>query len=163
MPAMAHQGRKRTSEVATRVSDARPQREGPIDWAHLSRFTLNDRNLEHEVLGLFAAEAPRYLAKMYAARSRKEWVEAAHTLKGSARAVGAWAIAECAQAAETLQLSARAPQTGMSPGSEPINLDSNRGLRQALEKLADAVHSTLAYIEQLRSPVAPTDSGTRGP
>ena len=59
--------------------DARRTCETPIDWTHLSRFTLNDTALENEVLGLFAMDAPRYLAKMVAARGRKDWIEAAHT------------------------------------------------------------------------------------
>ena len=153
MPLMVHEGPKATREAAGRMSGPLPSRDVPIDWAHLSRFTLNDRNLEHEVLGLFAMEAPRYLAKMHAASNRKDWIEAAHTLKGSARAVGAWAIAECAQAAETLHFNA-------DLGAEQVDLNGNRGLKQALEKLSEAVRSTLAYIEHLRS-AAPANAVTR--
>ena len=134
----------------------RPARDGghrpdtPIDWAHLSRFTLNDRALELEVLGLFAAEAPRYLARMQLATDRKDWIEAAHTLKGSARAVGAWAIAECAQAAEALELGARREVSG---GAVPASSDLRalHGTRQALERLNVAVHRTLIYIEEMSS------------
>lgn len=112
----------------------------PIDWAHLSRFTLNDRSLEREVLGLFASEAPRYLTLLLGTHSRKSWIEAAHTLKGSARAVGAWAVAECAQAIETLEITAR---------GEFAEKRASRSMELALEKLVDAVRRTLAYIDQL--------------
>lgn len=112
----------------------------PIDWAHLSRFTLDDKSLEREVLGLFASDAPRYLSLLLATTSRKSWIEAAHTLKGSARAVGAWAVAECAQAVETLEITAR---------GEFVDKRTNRTVEQALDKLVDAVRKTLAYIERL--------------
>ncbi len=151
----------RTQERLERVpAGIRPARdedrrhETPIDWAHLSRFTLNDRALEQEVLGLFAMEAPRYLARMQGATDRKEWMEAAHTLKGSARAVGAWAIAECAQAAETLQISAEREFAGRQATSA-ITISAAHGARQALERLADAVHRTLAYIDERRTASTP--------
>ena len=119
----------------------------PIDWAHLSRFTLNDRALELEVLRLFAVDAPRYLTLLLGTASRKSWIEAAHTLKGSARAVGAWAIAETAQALETLEATAR---------GEFAEKRSSRSVELQLEKLVDAVRQTLAYIDQL-------DGGRRVP
>jgi HPt (histidine-containing phosphotransfer) domain-containing protein len=72
----------------------------PIDHAYLRRFTLGDRALEHEVLGLFADQAPTYLLHLMAAESDRAWFEAAHALKGSARAVGAWRVALLAKQAE---------------------------------------------------------------
>ncbi|ODT27829.1 MAG: hypothetical protein ABS54_05815 [Hyphomicrobium sp. SCN 65-11] len=132
-----------------RSRDVERRQDTPIDWAHLSRFTLNDRALEQEVLGLFADEAPRYLARMQAAADRKDWIEAAHTLKGSARAVGAWAIAECAQAAEALQLSAQRQLAGGNAASGDVR--AAHGARQALERLSEAIHRTLTYIEEMRS------------
>lgn len=76
-----------------------------IDHAHLARYTLGDRALEVEVLELFVGEAPRTLARLRAACEaehvpQKEWQLASHTLKGSARAVGAWKVADHAEAAE---------------------------------------------------------------
>jgi HPt (histidine-containing phosphotransfer) domain-containing protein len=140
MPTTVIEGHDRSWDTALRKNDSRRTCETPIDWAHLSRFTLNDKVLEHEVLGLFAMDAPRYLAKMVAARGRKDWIEAAHTLKGSARAVGAWSVAEHAEAAEALQLTARCDH------SEPAG---GRGMSEALDKLGRAVRTTVAYIEQL--------------
>lgn len=72
----------------------------PIDHAHLGRYTLGNRALEIEVLQLFAGEAPLTLDKLRAASCEKAWHIAAHTLKGSARAVGAWTIGSIAEAAE---------------------------------------------------------------
>lgn len=150
MATTAMDGLDLSRHTAVRRHESRPASDTPIDWSHLSRFTLGDKALETEVLGLFAMDAPRYLAKMIAARSRKDWIEAAHTLKGSARAVGAWNVAECAQSAEALQLPA---------GSEWAEPADNRGMADALDKLSRAVRGTVAYIEQLAamsrmSPVA---------
>ena len=150
MPALTQESHERGRVTMRRPSADERSRDTPIDWAHLSRFTLNDKALEHEVLGLFAMEAPRYLVRMYAAADRKDWIEAAHTLKGSARAVGAWAIAECAQAAEALQLSAQ-HEFSAGPVGDGADVQANRGTRQALEKLNEAVRRTLTYIEQIRS------------
>ena len=72
----------------------------PLDRTHLSRQTFGDRKLEREVLDLFRTQSPIYLGRVKAARSESEWREAVHTLKGSARAIGAWRIAEAAERAE---------------------------------------------------------------
>jgi len=71
-----------------------------IDHAHLRRFTMGDLQLENEVLDLFASELPRTLASLQSAATAKDWKIAAHTLKGSARTVGAWRVAAAAVDAE---------------------------------------------------------------
>ncbi len=71
-----------------------------IDHDHLRRYTMGDLQLEQEVLGLFADELPKTLDALRVAKTDLEWKIAAHTLKGSARAVGAWRIAAAAVAAE---------------------------------------------------------------
>jgi FOG: HPt domain len=81
---------------------AEPASAWPVDIVHLSRYTLGDKSLEREVLGLFAAEARQRIDAFTRARSEKEWQMAAHTLKGSSRAVGAWRVAHLAQEAERL-------------------------------------------------------------
>ncbi len=134
---------------APRPSAGARRHDTPIDWAHLSRYTMNDRALAHEVLGLFAMEAPRYLAELQSAASHKAWIVAAHTLKGSARAVGAWAIAECALAAEAVELSAER-EHARSP--DRPHARATHGADQVLERLSEAVQRTLAYIEHTRSP-----------
>ena len=140
-------GLDRGRDTAGRKAGARQTCDTPIDWAHLSRFTLNDKALENEVLGLFAMDAPRYLAKMITARGRKDWIEAAHTLKGSARAVGAWNVAECAEAAEALHHTAA--------GEQP-EVFGSRGMAEVLDKLNRAVLGTVAYIEKLTTPARKT-------
>ena len=75
----------------------------PIDRAHLRRYTLGDKALEDEVLRLFLAQLPETLAALRSAATERDWKIAAHTLKGSSRAVGAWRIASLAQEAEALR------------------------------------------------------------
>jgi HPt (histidine-containing phosphotransfer) domain-containing protein len=85
-------------ELPRSESSERP----PIDRAHLGRYTLADPRLEKEILGLFVAQLPLTLEALRFAASDRDWRVAAHTLKGSARAVGAWHIAEIALEAEKL-------------------------------------------------------------
>lgn len=71
-----------------------------IDHGHLRRYTMGDQQLELEVLHLFAGELPKTIRALRDARTDMDWKVAAHTLKGSARAVGAWRVAAAAVAAE---------------------------------------------------------------
>jgi HPt (histidine-containing phosphotransfer) domain-containing protein len=77
-----------------------------VDRAYLARFTLGNAALEREVLELFAAQAPVYLQRLREAASRKAWKEAAHTIKGSASAIGAWRLARFAEMAERIDVEA---------------------------------------------------------
>lgn len=74
----------------------------PIDRAHLARYTLGQADLEREILGLFVRQLPLTLESLRFAATDRDWQVAAHTLKGSARAVGAWKVAQLAQSAERL-------------------------------------------------------------
>ena len=71
----------------------------PVDMAHLARQTMDDRVLEQEVLALFVQQALSVRDKIVDADA-KERVLLAHGLKGSARGIGAFAVAECAAAIE---------------------------------------------------------------
>jgi len=73
-----------------------------IDLAHLSRMTLGDSSLEQEVLRLFDRQATMLVARMHGAAPSLV-AASAHTLKGSARGIGAWRIA---RDAETVELTA---------------------------------------------------------
>ncbi len=73
-----------------------------IDLKHLRRYTMGDRALEQEVLELFLAQLPKTIAALSGAVNDHEWRIAAHTIKGSGRAVGAWQIARLAEQAERL-------------------------------------------------------------
>ncbi|SDA41249.1 Hpt domain-containing protein [Mesorhizobium qingshengii] len=72
-----------------------PRRSRPVDLAHLARQTMGDRSLEQEVLALFVQQALSVRDRIVDANI-KDRLLLAHGLKGSARGVGAFAIADCA-------------------------------------------------------------------
>jgi HPt (histidine-containing phosphotransfer) domain-containing protein len=73
---------------------------GPIDLEHLQRTTLGDANLEREVLGMFAKQAGRLVGALAALPPEANAL--AHTLKGSARAIGAFGVADRAEGLEAV-------------------------------------------------------------
>ena len=77
--------------------------ERPIDLVHLSRQTLGDRALEVELLALFERQAAQIMERLNdcAKDSDRRWRrDLAHTLKGSARAIGANRVAAAAHTYE---------------------------------------------------------------
>ena len=73
----------------------------PIDFAHLQRQTMGDKDLEAEILSLFAREA-RQLVDRLAHEPASARPGIAHRLKGAARGVGAFRVAAAAEALEAL-------------------------------------------------------------
>jgi HPt (histidine-containing phosphotransfer) domain-containing protein len=72
-----------------------------IDQAHLFRMTLGDHSLEAEVLRLFDRQSTMLLDRMGAASAECRQA-LAHTLKGSARGIGAWRVAHAAENLERI-------------------------------------------------------------
>jgi HPt (histidine-containing phosphotransfer) domain-containing protein len=68
--------------------------EPPIDLQHLKRMTMGEPALEREVLTLFATQSRELASKLAGMPDDADAL--AHTLKGSARAVGAFRVAEAA-------------------------------------------------------------------
>jgi HPt (histidine-containing phosphotransfer) domain-containing protein len=67
---------------------------GPIDVEHLRRMTLGDAALEREVLAMFSSQAIHLVGTI--ASLPKDAGALAHKLKGSARAIGAFEVADAA-------------------------------------------------------------------
>jgi HPt (histidine-containing phosphotransfer) domain-containing protein len=95
--------------------------DGPIDIDHLARMTLGDASLEREVLAMFSGQAVSLLGAL--SSLPPEAAALAHTLKGSARAIGAFGVA---QAAECLEAVIRRGE------------DSSRALAELDEAIAQA-------------------------
>lgn len=68
--------------------------DSPIDVQHLGRMTLGEAALEIEVLALFAAQSHELIGRL--AAQPADGAALAHTLKGSARAIGAFRVADAA-------------------------------------------------------------------
>src|SRR5436309_2871117 len=71
---------------------------GLIDTGHLGQMTLGDSGLRREVLTLFVRQSSRLLTELSVCPADATAI--AHTLKGSARGIGAFAVAECAERLE---------------------------------------------------------------
>lgn len=91
-----------TKAAAAEAAERSAGQPAPIDRAHLARYTLGDAALEREILELFLGHLPNTIRDLGLAETDKDWHMAAHALKGSARAVGAWRLAREAEAAERL-------------------------------------------------------------
>ena len=81
--------------------------ERPIDLDHLNRYTGGDRGLNEEILKLFEDQCAVTLAQLEALAKEdgaggKIWHQLTHTLKGAARGVGAFGLAEIAAEAEKI-------------------------------------------------------------
>jgi len=72
-----------------------------IDLVHLSKQTMGDATLEAELLRLFDRQTRNILAQLEAELAARRRSDLAHTLKGSARAIGAFLVADAAERLET--------------------------------------------------------------
>lgn len=116
-------------QTDTSTSDCRP-----VDLVHLSRLTLGNRDLEQEVLQLFIRQSSIYLKRLSEASDKKSWCDAAHTIKGSAKGIGAWKVAEIAEAIERVQKAEAEGET-----------------RELLQALSESVEEANAFIESVIS------------
>jgi HPt (histidine-containing phosphotransfer) domain-containing protein len=98
--------------------------DGPIDFEHLKRMTLGDAGLEHEVLAMFAAQSAKLSGTL--ASLPADAGALAHTLKGSARAIGAFGVADAAARLEAV----------LASGADPSNLLTELGDAVALARTA---------------------------
>ncbi len=72
-----------------------------IDFEHLAKYTDRDESLEAEILRMFVTQAEMWLKALHDSEDSDAWTAAAHSLKGSARGIGAWLLADlCAKAEE---------------------------------------------------------------
>ena len=99
-----------------------------IDIEHLGRMTLGDSSLEQEVLAMFAAQSVTLIGAL--AGLPPDAGALAHTLKGSARAIGAFGVADAAEELEA------ALANGGNPAKE-------------LSKLTDAVAQARTAIDAI--------------
>lgn len=83
----------------------------PVDLAHLARYTGGDSAIDREILELFVRQSSTLLAQLADARDAKAWHDIAHSLKGAARGIGAFALADVAAEAEPLDPATQRAQT----------------------------------------------------
>jgi len=86
----------------------------PVDIAHLSRYTGGDAALNAEVLQLFVDQSAlllRQLQGIVEAQDAQGWKHITHSLKGAARGIGAFGLADVAAEAEPLDPALQAAET----------------------------------------------------
>jgi HPt (histidine-containing phosphotransfer) domain-containing protein len=92
--------------------------DGPIDIAHLRRMTLGDASLEREVLAMFSAQAVGLVGALATLPSDAGVLT--HTLKGSARAIGAFGVADAAACLEVAIQSGGDPAPALAELSDAV-------------------------------------------
>ncbi len=107
---------------------ARRDLTGAVDFAYLESFAAGDMAVVEEVLGLFREQAELWLRLLDSMAPGDAWRDAAHTIKGAARGIGANALAEACAAAELADSPAAAERTAL------------------LDRVRDALDLTLADI-----------------
>ncbi len=118
--------------------------EPPLDLVHLARQSLGDHELEAELLGLFRLQAPALTAQLSDSSllSLESKAKIAHTLRGSALAVGAGRVAQTAWRFEELALAG-----GGEPGQDA---DRRSVEAEAITALLAAVTEAVVEIERIR-------------
>ena len=82
-----------------------------FDRVHLKHYTMENHDLEQEIVALFLQQLPGTISLLKSARRPVDWKLAAHTLKGSAAAVGAARLNALAVAIEQSAFG-KDPKTG---------------------------------------------------
>jgi HPt (histidine-containing phosphotransfer) domain-containing protein len=81
-------------------TSSNPSQPPAIDRAHLDRMTGGDSELALEVLDLFGEQSAMWQRLLAPSSENADWLVGVHTIKGSARGIGAWDLAEACSTAE---------------------------------------------------------------
>ncbi len=104
-----------------------------VDLRHLDRYTGGDRAVNQGILVLFENQCQEMLARLEELSGEtanpKDWREVTHTLKGAARGIGAFGLANEAAQAET---------TGPT---------DRRGAIEALQRMKAKSEAVYGFIE----------------
>ncbi|HEX4198285.1 MAG TPA: Hpt domain-containing protein [Caulobacteraceae bacterium] len=121
---------------------ARRDLTGAVNFKHLETYAAGDQAVVDEVLAIFREQAAMWIRLLDPAAEGGAWRDAAHTLKGSALGVGAFALADECEAAELAEADV---------GQRTRLLESVRTeLDRALADIAAYAHEQA--LRSLRSP-----------
>jgi HPt (histidine-containing phosphotransfer) domain-containing protein len=128
---------------------ARRDLTGAVNFKHLETYAAGDQAVVDEVLAIFREQAAMWIRLLDPAAEGEGWRDAAHTLKGSALGVGAFALADECEAAELADA---------DPGRRASLLESVRTeLDRALADIAAYAHEQA--LKSLRGPPAEGGAG----
>ncbi len=114
---------------------------GAVNFQHLETFAAGDQVVIDEVLAIFQEQAAMWVRLLDPKAEGEAWRDAAHTLKGSALGVGAFALADECEAAEK----------AVSAGEKALLVESIRDeVQRALADIAAYAHEQA--LKSLKSP-----------
>ena len=120
------------SAVSVQVA-SEVHRPGPIDEEHLAQMTFGDQRLEREVLEIFRRQAAIMLSRIGGVEPGAA-TAAIHTLKGSARGIGAWRVA---RAAERLEHAGEADRAASLAELQAATLEARAAIDARLESYSN--------------------------
>jgi HPt (histidine-containing phosphotransfer) domain-containing protein len=91
---------RRDGRPESEAKMARRDLTGAVDFAYLEAYAGGDLGVVEEVLALFREQAEMWLRLLDPHAPGQGWRDAVHTLKGSARGIGATALGAVCEAAE---------------------------------------------------------------
>jgi len=103
-----------------------------IDFEHLRRYVGDDPALTAEVFGLFKNQVDLWSSQFNPNLDDDSWAMMTHSLKGTARAIGATSLAEICEDSESLVAD------GKRPGGREV----------AIEKIESSVSQILIEISR---------------
>lgn len=117
-----------------------------IDLAQLKTMTGGDVELAREVLEIFKHQSEVWGRMLVADAPNEQWADAAHSIKGAARSIGAMALGEVCNTAEER---GRAGNASVAEASVLINAIKDRMI-EATESIAKVEHQ-LSMSEAFKS------------
>jgi HPt (histidine-containing phosphotransfer) domain-containing protein len=104
-----------------------------FDQIHFEHMTGGDPGLQREVVGLFRAQVADWAVVLAPETERRACRAAVHTLKGSARGIGLWRLADTCETAEA--------------AFDPVDAD----IVAALADIHAALSEALAALDAVKS------------
>lgn len=100
--------------MSERFDELPPEKDAvDIDAAYLDQQTAGDRELAREIIGLFREQVRQQYEVITGRGDLRARCDAAHTLKGSSRAIGAWKVAAIVQDIEDALADPATPELDM--------------------------------------------------
>jgi HPt (histidine-containing phosphotransfer) domain-containing protein len=93
-------------------------------------MTGGDTGLAEEVLGLFREQCDLWMRLLEPSTDTQDWGNAAHTIKGSARGIGAWRLADLCGQAEDEARAAIVTRDGKRAWRDDISFELDRVLHE---------------------------------
>ena len=110
-----------------------------FDRDHFAMMTTGDAELQVEIVAIFKVQAQLWSRLLIPDAPTSVWADAAHTVKGSAKGLGLWRLADACEQAETLG------RAGAVEGAM---------VKTALTRVQQALHEALAAMEASAAEVA---------